>query len=197
MSLNNLFNVKTNFFFYFKSSFFKKYYYFFKYYLKVNNYIFLKCSTLFFNKNLNKLVNIIYSLSQINLNFFFLSKNFSFNLFWNIDINVFYKYFNKNVFIRFLINFFKNNNIKILILLDNKFYKLLPFFKKFNLLTSGLISFLLPQKFLDVPLFVNNLSYFNKFFFFNLIYKVFLLSLKTKHYLYTLKYLKYSKYKLL
>ena len=196
-NFNNIFRLKNNFFFYLKSNFFKKYYYFFKYYFKVNNYIFLKCSTIFFNKSLNKLINMVYSLSQINLNFYFLSRNFSFNLFWNIDVNILKKSFNKNLFIRFIINFFKINRIKILILLDNKFYSLLPFFKKFNLITAGLISFSLPPRFLDIPLFINNISYFNKFFFFTLIYKVFLLSLKNKYYNNVVKYIKYKRIRLL
>lgn len=191
---NILFKNKINFFFFIKKSSIKKYYYFFKYFLKINNYVFLKCSNLFFYKSLQNYINTIYNLSSININFFFLSDNNNFNFFWNFDSNFFSKNFNKNSFARFLITFFKKNNIKMLVFLDNSFFNLLPFFKKFSLLTSGLINFNINSKFLDIPLYLDNMSYYNKYFFYNLTYKIFLLSLSNKYFNYTRTYLKFKKY---
>ena len=184
-----LFKNKINFIFILKKSYFKKYYYFFNYFYKLNKFIFLKCSNLILYKYLKKYINIIYSLTQININFFFLSNNLNFNMLWRLDINFFFKSLNKNNFIRFLINFFLKNNIKLVILLENNFFNLLPFFKKFNILTAGLVFFNLPSKFIDIPLYLNNLSSFNKYFFINLTYKVYLLSIHKKHINYFYNYL--------
>lgn len=142
-----------------------------------------------------KYVNIIYSLTSLNINFFILSNTSYFNFFWNLDINFFLKNFTKNNFSRFLINFFRNNNIKLLIFFDNNFLTFLPFFKRMGFLISGFLTTKTNLKFFDLPLFFNNLSLFSKYFFFNLTYKVYLLSLFYKYNNFFIKYLSnYNKY---
>ena len=187
---NNIFKNKINFFFFVKKASIKKYYYFFKYFLKISDYAFIKCSNLFFYRSLHTYINTLYNISSLGINFFFLSKNSNFNFLWNFDVNFFSKNFNKSSFLRFLVNFFKKNNIKMLIFLDKTFFNLLPFFKKFSFLISGLISFNIHTNFLDVPLYLDNLSLYNKYFFYNLTYKVYILSLSNKYFYYIQSYLK-------
>ena len=179
--LKFFFKNDLNFFFYIQSNSFKKYYYFFKYFLKIDKFFFVKCAQLLLNSYIQHYINIIYSITGIGINFFFLSNQTYFNLLWNMDINFFFKNFTKNSFIRFIINFFKKKNIKLLVFFDTRFLNLLPFFKKMNFLTCGFISVKNNSSFLDLPLFFDNTSIFNRYFFFNLTYKVYLLSLYHKY----------------
>lgn len=178
---NIFFKTKINFFCLAPQYSFKKYYFFFDYFLKVNKYFFIKCLNLLLHNYLFRYINIIYSLTQININFFFLSNQSYFNFFWNVDINFFLKNFTKNNFSRFLINFFRKHKIKLLIFFDSKFLIFLPFFKRVGFITSGFLTPTNNLNFLDLPLFFNNFSIFSKYFFFNLTYKVYLLSLFYKY----------------
>ena len=183
-----MFKFKLNFFFFIKNFKLLNYYYYFKRFLKVHNYMFLKCCDLLTHKIFLKFINIIYSFTAINLNFFFLSYNFDFNFFWNLDLNVLSKNLNKNSFLRFLINFFKLNKIKILIFLDKKFSLFLPFFKKFNFLITCPLLIGVNPKYIDIFIITSNF-YYNKYFIFNLVYKIYILSMLNKYFKYYFKYL--------
>ena len=164
-------------FFFIQTQNFKKYYYFFKYFYKMNGFFFVKCIQLLLYNYTHNYINTIYNITNIGINFFFLSNNSYFNFLWDIDTNFFLKNSTKSSFMRFMVNFFKKNKIKVLIFFDDKFLNLLPFFKKMNFLTCGFISTKNSSNILDLPLYFNNTSLISKYFFFNLTYKVYLLSL--------------------
>lgn len=170
-----------NFFFSTQTHNFKKYYYFFKYFYKVNNFFFIKCIQLLLYNYTHNYINTVYNITNIGINFFFLSNNPYFNFLWDINTSFFLNNTTKNSFMRFMVNFFKKNKIKMLIFFDDKFFNLLPFFKKMNFLTCGFISVKNNSKILDLPLYFNNTSLMSKYFFFNLTYKVYLLSLYYKY----------------
>ena len=91
---------------------------------------------------------------------------------------------------RFFINFFKKNNIKLIIFMDFFFINFFNFFKKLNILSSGLISIFFKKNYFNYPIFLLNYNLYNSYFLYNLTYEVYLLSILNKYNLIFLNFFK-------
>ena len=183
LNLNNLFFKKIFFNNYFlvKNKFLNNYFFFFKNIFKINNYFFIKCINLVLYSFFYKYINIIYFLVNNNYNFYFISENKNFNLFWIFSLKYLKKNLTKANFLRFLINFFKKNKIKLIIFTDYYFVNFLNFFKKLNIITAGIININYKLSFYNYPLFFQNNDIYNTYFLYNLSYDIYLLSQLNKY----------------
>ena len=82
---------------------------------------------------------------------------------------------------KFFINFFKKNKIKILIFMDLSFINFLNFFKKLNIITCGFINFFITESYFNYPIFLLNNNVYNSYFLYNITYDLYLISVIYKY----------------
>lgn len=183
LNINNLFFKKINLknYFFLRNSLLNNYFFFFRNIIRINNFFFIKCINLILYSYLYKYINIIYFLAKNNYNFYFISENYNFNLFWSFNINYLQNNLTKANFMRFFINFFKKNKIKFLIFIDFFFINFLTFFQKLNVITSGLLNIFFKNNYYNYPIFLLNNNIYNSYFIYNLTYDIYLLSLLNKY----------------
>jgi hypothetical protein len=173
--------IKLNNYFIIKNKLLNNYYYYFKNIIKINNFFFIKCINLILYTYIYNYINIIYFLTKNNYNFYFISEYKNYNIFYIFDIKYLKKNLTKANFMRFLINFFKKNKIKLLIFVDFFFINFLTFFKKLGLLSSGILDITCKINYYNFPIFFQHSNIYNIFFLYNLTYDVYMLGLLHKY----------------